>query len=296
MPSRNHFDLIAVVDFSAASSPGTSRAQEDRCWAAFTWKKWRSEPCYFQTRHQLLDGLSDLLNHCKGPALVAWDFPFGYPVGSGLGGGRHAAGSFVELVQDCENDANNRFAVAAGLNQRVGTAPGPFWGCPAGQEGPLLSATKPKPWNQSFQEWRIAENLAKRAGFGSIQSVWKLYTTGSVGSQAIMGLATIERLNKMTRHGSAARYWPFDTGWDRDLAGLVHAECWPTLFPPRGQPFAMNDARQVMAVRDELEAANRAGNIGNMLAAPQGLAATDLKAVETEEGWIVGLNAVMQAA
>ena len=36
----------------------------------------------------------------------------------------------AQLVDDRDDNANNRFEVAAELNRRVGPGPGPFWGCP----------------------------------------------------------------------------------------------------------------------------------------------------------------------
>lgn len=232
-----------------------------------------------------------MLDACRGPALVAWDFPFGYPAGSGLGGGRRAASRLFGLVEDGPNDANNRFEVADRLNQSIGDPPGPFWGGPPGMDYSCLKPTK-RPFEQRrFEEWRIVERMARDAGHSTIQSVWKLYTPGSVGSQAIMGLATIERLNGALSSSKRTAYWPFDTGWNKDLGGIVHAECWPTLFPTAAVPFAFKDARQVMAVRDALDMADREGRLIDMLGPPSSLTAAELEAVTTEEGWILGFPA-----
>ena len=287
MPTSTRFDLIAVVDFSAASSPGPARPSKDRIWIATAVDGRPEAPRYFRTRADLLDALVSLIEPVEGNVLICWDFPFGYPLGSGLGGGRDAARLFEGLVEDGPKDRNNRFDVAELLNRRLGRLPGPFWGRPRTARHADLSETKPGFGHHPFAEWRIVENQVRRAGYRSIQSVWKLYTTGSVGSQAIMGLALIERLNRSLPDRRTS-YWPFETDWDRDLEGVVHAECWPSLTPFDQIDHPVRDARQVAASRDALMRANDAGDWRFWLGRPECLSPDELQAVETEEGWIMG--------
>lgn len=282
------FDLIAVVDFSAAASPGPKRPSKDRCWAAFAVRGRCCDPVYFRTRHDLANALRDLIAEAGGPAMIAWDFPFGYPAGSGLGGGRQAAEMLYDMVEDAPNDANNRFAVADRLNRRIGHLPGPFWGRPGTQAAETVGEKRPPFDHQPFAEWRLVERQVREAGYPNIQSVWKLAYAGSVGSQALMGLALIERLNHSLDPPRRALYWPFETGWNADLDGVVHVECWPSLFPFEDQPHEVRDARQVAATRDGLLAADREGRLVGLLGPPAHLDARERAIVMDGEGWILG--------
>lgn len=294
MPTRGHFDLLAVVDFSAASAPGPARPSENQIWADFEAGGRRSGPTYFRTRFDLVNALETYLKRHDGPALIAWDFAFGYPAGSGLGGGRSVAERLHDLIQDGPDNRNNRFDAAEAFNERLGEAPGPFWACPPQRASDRLAMTKAKPWPYSFDELRLAERAAHEDGFPGVQSVWKLYTPGSVGSQTLIGLATTERLNRRFP-GRRVSYWPFDTGWDRDLDALVHVECWPGLFAFDHVDHPIRDAQQVVATLDVVSKANREGNVGALLGPPD-LPTEKLAAVEEEEGWIAGLRTGRRAA
>lgn len=285
---KSLFELIVVIDFSAAAEVGKERPQEDRCWAAFSWGQWRSEPAYFRTRFSLIESLVPILDALSGPALIAWDFPFGYPMGSGMGGGRHVASKLLRLVKDDPTNRNNRFEVADRLNLQIGDLPGPFWGCPNGRKFAHLEPTKPSYESREYSEFRIVESKVLDAGYSTIQSVWKLNGTGSVGGQAIMGLATIERLNASLQGSQTVAYWPFETDWNKKLDGIVHAECWPSLTRLISTPYAFRDAQQVMCVRDELAAADKEGRLLEMLAPPPGLSPKEMDAAMNEEGWILG--------
>lgn len=294
MPIRGQFDFLAVIDFSAASAPGPARPSENQIWAAFEMGGERSGPTYFRTRFALLEALEHFLRPYDGSALLAWDFAFGYPAGSGLGGGRGVARRLHDLIEDGDDNRNNRFDVAEALNDRLGAAPGPFWACPPQRVSDRLAMTKAKPWPFGFDELRTAERVAHEDGFQGVQSVWKLYTPGSVGSQTLMGLATTERLNRRFPDRSV-RYWPLDTGWDRALDGIVHVECWPGLFAFDHVDHPIRDARQVSATLDVIVAANREGGLSDLLGAPD-LPSEPLAAVEREEGWILGLRTGRQRA
>ncbi len=183
------FDLIAVVDWSAAASPGPVRPTKDRVWLAWGTAEECPPPVYCRTRNDCLDLLEALIRRTGGNALIAWDFPFGYPAASGLGGGRSIATRLSGLIQDGPNDQNNRFSVADGLNRSLGSDAGPFWARPSQVAAARVPERKPDFSRFPFPEWRIVERHTRQLGFPAIQSVWKLYTTGSVGSQALTGLA-----------------------------------------------------------------------------------------------------------
>lgn len=283
------FDLIAVVDWSAAASPGPVLPKKDRIWLAWATADSRPDPLYCRTRNDCLDRLECLVRATAGNVLIAWDFPFGYPAESGLGGGRTVASRLAALIQDGPRDRNNRFAVADNLNRSLGSDCGPFWARPSSIRVATVPEKKPDFARFPFPEWRIVERHARNLGFHNIQSVWKLFTTGSVGSQTLMGLAAIERLNTRLADHVAARWWPFETGWSDRLDGLVHVECWPSLFDFSATGWPIRDQAQVAVTRDTIMAWQRDGTLAARLSAPAWLTGSDRKKVMRSEGWILGL-------
>jgi molybdopterin-guanine dinucleotide biosynthesis adapter protein len=283
------FDLVVMVDWSAAAGPGPARPSPDRCWIAWGTQEERPPPAYFRTRHAAVAWLARLLEASPCAVLVGWDFPHGFPAGAGLGGGRKAAARLARLVSDAPDGANNRFLVAARLNRRLGRPPGPFWGCPAWLADADLRDRRGGFAERGFGEWRTADGLLRRQGY-PIQSVWKLYTRGSVGSQTLLGLPAIHALLTRPALARRSRWWPFDTGWDRSLAGIVHAEVWPSLADHEAAPYPIKDARQVAAARDWALALDAAGRLRPCFARPPGLTEETAAACLGEEGWI--LNAL----
>jgi hypothetical protein len=280
------FDLIAIVDWSAAATPGPKRPCADRCWIAWGTPQARPDPLYFRTRTEAVAFLRDLLASAHGSALVAWDFPHGFPKGSGLGGGRDAAARLAALIEDAPDGANNRFEVAAHLNRSLGRAPGPFWGCPAPLASADLSDRRCAFEGRGFAEWRLADALLRRRGTG-IQSVWKLYTRGSVGSQTLLGLPAIHSLLTDPALAGRSRIWPFETLWDGDLSGITHAELWPSLADHAREPYPIKDARQVAAARNWALELDAAAELRQWFARPPGLGAPEAAACLGEEGWIL---------
>lgn len=283
------FDLIAMVDWSAASTPGPARPSPDRCWIA-TVRPGDAAPRadYFRTRYEAVERLETLLHAASGNVLVGFDFPFGYPAGSGLGGGRTLAARLAGLVEDAADGANNRFAVAARLNAELNDGrPGPFWGCPPAAEAPTLTAKKSGRRGGPFADSRQAD--ARLAGRG-IQSCWKLYTRGSVGGQMLLGLPAVHRLLTRPGFGARCRLWPFETGWDGRLDGIVIAEIWPSLFAHGRVDHPIRDARQVIAACAWLRAADAAGRLRPVFARPADLDEDAAARCLAEEGWILGLG------
>ncbi|NJM83933.1 MAG: molybdopterin guanine dinucleotide synthesis [Tabrizicola sp.] len=201
------------------------------------------------------------------PTLVGFDFPMGYPAGfaarlTGSSLARAVRIWLSEQIRDAPDNANNRFAVAAGINRRFG-GPGPFWGCPAAQATADLPARKTVDYpGLGLAERRNVERLVPRA-----QPVWKLYTTGSVGSQSLMGLPVVERLGLPV--------WPFDP-----IAEVTVAEVYPSLLA--GEVTAaggIKDATQVRLLARALWRLSQADRLRPLLAVPD---------AAREEGWILG--------
>jgi molybdopterin-guanine dinucleotide biosynthesis protein B len=226
---------------------------------------------------------------CGQRLLVGCDFPFGYPAGfaRALLGNPGAGASDIwrylgAHIQDGPDNANNRFDVAAQINRHfiAGQAGhGPFWGRPMGRDLPDLPARKWVDYTAfSFAERRAIDRAAPKA-----QPVWKLYTTGSVGGQALMGLPMIARLAQQA--GGAGAVWPFHPIAN---ANIILAEVYPSLLAQKvaqimGQigPSAIKDQVQVQVLSAALY--GQSGDIwAQMLAPPHPDAA--------EEGWILGLG------
>jgi len=282
-------ELCVMIDFSAASTPGPRKPTADRCWIAWadagTRTTERPDPEYFRTRHECFARLSELLlEHRDRRVLVGIDFPIGMPLATDgrpvLPEGRELLALFGELVEDAEDDANNRFEVAGELNRRIragaGAPSGPFWGHPPGREYADLRPTRPA--ETRVREYRRVDQFLRDAKW-NIQSVWKLSGAGAVGSQSVLGLAWLDRLLRLPEVAPRARLWPFEPSNGRPDE-ITIAEIWPTLADFDAEPYAsrydVRDARQVAALRDEFLDADQPWS---------------LNAMETEgEGWIAGVD------
>lgn len=246
------------------------------------------------TRAALFPALVDLLvaERAAGRRVLAgFDFAFAYPAGSAkalaLDGPPWAAiwALLARTIHDGPENQNNRFTVAAALNRRIGTPPGPFWACPPKAVRPDLTATRP-PWNPA---WGVAETrLVER--LGKAHSPWKLYTTGSVGGQSLMGIPFLHRLRHDPALAAYCRVWPFETGLGVPDAPLVLAEIFPSLLPlaatrpDLGAAGAVKDARQVAGLCDWA----RATDLTAYFTLP-GLPEAYPPRILQEEGWILGV-------
>ncbi|MEL6317403.1 MAG: hypothetical protein AAFR16_07160, partial [Pseudomonadota bacterium] len=229
--------------------------------------------------------------------LLGCDFPFGWPEGgaaaaaAALGGGASAPdrapwrrlwAALAAAVDDGPDNANNRFELAARINMRAFDGAGPFWGRPHQREVRGLPARKPHGYGARYpRERRAVEGLTPRA-----QPVWKLYTTGSVGGQALLGIAALERLRSAPGLAGRAAVWPFEALAPSAERPILIAEIYPSLFPP--DPRApVKDAGQVRAVAERLAQAPPE-RLAAALAAPA--CAPESRAARGEEGWILGVG------
>ncbi|MFT6557431.1 hypothetical protein [Sneathiella sp.] len=282
-----HFDLIVVVDWSAAASKGPKKPTADRCWIAWQNQSISSEAEYFPTRSACMKRLHALVSACPGSALLAFDFPFGYPYGSGLKGGREAAKLIQQHLISNEDDTNNRFSAANVLNKQISASPGPFWGHPVSMEFEQLTRKKPA-FQHPFAEWRVCEKYLKDRGH-PIMNVWQLYGQGSVGSQTLTGLHELIRFTEHKNIAKRARFWPFETHWDLKLDGIILAETWPSLSNHTAIDHPIKDARQVLACRNWITKTLKEKTLSAVLGAPD-LSQTELLRCEKEEGWILGVG------
>ena len=126
----------------------------------------------------------------------------------------------------------------------------------------------------------------------SANSVWKLYYSGSIGGQAILGIPMVRRLK--LAFGETFAIWPFETGYkvlsEANLAGVevVAAEVDPLMVKAQAQPGEMKEAAQVRALAEHLARLDEAGALGALFGPAKGEAADVVLDAENEEGWILG--------
>ena len=300
------FDAYVMADWSAAAVPATGAdsiwiaAAERDSEGALAPPRLVNPPTRQAAVAYLADHLSDLIARDR-TVLAGFDFAFGYPAGfarmlrrDGSADWRVIWTELATRIRDAVDNANNRFSVAAALNRRASGGAFPFWGCPAAAAGPLLSARKPDGYGADLAEFRLCD----LAG-GGAQPVWKLAYPGSVGSQSLTGIPHLQALRRHPWLEDRVRLWPFETGL-KPLARpgpgegwrVLLAEIYPSLFDAAAIAHPVKDARQVHAVVDRLAGLDGEGRLAPLFAGPAELAAGQRRAVEQEEGWILGIDAL----
>lgn len=290
------FEHYVIVDWSAANQPKTGR---DSIWICHRGPD--GERCENpETRHKarLLLGAIIARVVARGErAVLGFDFPFGYPAGLagrlGLKGAppwRAVWSEIAALLQDDEQNKNNRFSVGALLNQRISGKAFPFWGCPVQYSCEYLGARHHR--GHSDDE-PLSERRLIDVWMTGAQPCWKLAYTGSVGSQALTGIPVVRALRDDARWDEWARVWPFETGLALPPdARVVFAEVWPSwwreaIHRQDGEP---NDRAQVRTVAAIFAAADRAGELAAWFAGDPNLGPEQRRIVETEEAWTLGVT------
>ncbi len=306
------FDVYLAVDWSARSVPGPARPTHDALWIGEQLAPELAQAedvpgeTYWRTRQACLAHLHTRLRHHTERGrrvLLGFDFCYGYPAGYAaaldLTGNappwRRLWNALSRLVQDDSTNSNNRFAVAATLNERcAGPEPGPLWGCAAGVSVASLPARSPRfPYQAraglTLEQFRQTE----RCGAGG-QPAWKLYGSGSVGGQTLLGIPAVCRLRDDPAFATFSQVWPFETGFTPNpLASrrpaILHAEIYPALLAHRlDATLAIRDQAQVRAVVRWAADLDTAGQLGRLFAAPETLSARALATCLEEEGWMLG--------
>ncbi len=294
------FDTVIAVDWSARSSLSPRRPVAD---AIFICCKHRAEPpehpLYFRGRASALAYLYDLLERALSRAarvLIGFDFGFGYPRGfakalTGSDSPLAVWNWLAERIEDRPDNSNNRFQVAAEINNRF-PGIGPFWGAPAAHTYAGLPHRGSLRVGHGLPDLRLTEQAS-----GSAQSAWKLFTTGAVGSQTLLGISHLAGL----RHwlGKRGSVWPFETQAKQSSASVILTEIYPSLlsipsaksltaaYP--NEPYHVLDARQVWAACNFMSSlTDRSQNAASALSE---MVAAVPKPVLKEEGWIFGLSA-----
>jgi hypothetical protein len=295
------FNAYVIVDWSSASKPATG---ETSVWIGVMKRDVRFRLAFESfnpaTRAEAEVKLAAILDDLKKRgerALVGFDFPLGFPRGLAAGlklqpeaaPWRAVWDHLTKVVKDKADNTNNRFGVASEINRRLTGGPFPFWGCPPKDALTTLQPKKTRAHGaDDLPEFRHVELLAKGAS-----PVWKLFTAGSVGGQAILGVPVASRLK--AARGDAVKVWPFETGFkpltDADLAGVevVIAEVYPSLIKAAPLPGEGKAQAQVRAVAEHFAKLDEAGKLNAAFGPAKDAAADVVVDAAHEEGWILGV-------
>ena len=269
------FNGYIAVDWSARATPGHGR---NSVWIAVLGPGGQLQLENPRTRNNAINYIDMILTEAteKGRRLLCgFDFPFGFPDGTAqMLTGQDNWEAIGEVIVDGPNNQNNHFAAAAVLNGHF-QGEGPFWGRPANPDIPGLGRTVPhNRWGVNLPPYR---RHVERVFPG--QGVWQLYGRGAVGSQALTGIAALNRL----RHRADVQVWPFETLGEGGCHVL--AEIYPSLIEPWPGAEVL-DARQVQAVATRLGELDEAGHLADRLHAPEAMPA----AVQNEEGLFLDIT------
>lgn len=282
------FDRYIAVDWSAANSP---RRGKDSIWIGELGPEGRMPSSNPSTRHEAMELVADRLLAARRNGeriMLGFDFVFGYPRGaaSAIAEGpdwqtlwRYLAANIV----DAPDNQSNRFSLAETINLRLEDGPH-FWGHPHQHSFAGLEPTRPTTAYANIPERRTAERHVRSA-----QPVWKLTGIGSVGSQAMLGIARLEALRTDPRFAADIAVWPFETGFVDDLTRpITLVEIYPSLFPVSDADGLPRDRAQVEVTTSRFAELDHCGLLGRFLSPPSTLGADERAVLLTEEGWIAG--------
>ncbi len=300
------FGAYIIVDWSAAEG---KRQGPDSVWVALVRRdvRFRLMPAELHnpaTRAEAVALLRTLIADAgrrNEKVLLGVDFNLGFPEGTAAAlklkdAPWSAIWAFLaHRVVDKADNVNNRYQVAATMNRLMTGAARPFWGAPARQAQTTLTTTKPPPGATDVPpEFRRTERATHGQGGGKAgaKSVFQMHGAGTVGGQAILGIATVAKL--VAELGEAAAVWPFSFGWraptsaDLDPLRLLVVEVYPSLLPVTPEPGEVKDRAQVRTAAEHFARLDEQGRLAPLFATKPGVSAEDVAAVEQEEGWILG--------
>ena len=292
------FDTHIVVDWSARSKPSPRRPTKDAIWWAVARDEAVAEVAYVRTRHAAVAGLTELIASQVAAGrrvMVGFDFPFGYPAGvaARLTGSASAFALWEWLatqIEDDEDNANNRYAVATLIN-RCYSGIGPCWGRPATWAYPDIPT---RAHDRSHQGTHPPERrLADEQALGA-KTVWQLAYAGSVGSQVLLGLPALERMRNAATLAGHTAAWPFDGGLNAPQKPVVFAEVYPSLLrkvvAARAGPEEILDRAQVRVNAEAFASLDARGGLAALFSGSPLLTPEQRRVVETEEAWVLGVG------
>ena len=306
------FDAYIFVDWSAVNVVQPQQETHNAVWSGESIPQINYQlEKYHPTRRQGFIHVTEFLVEQvkqKRRVLIGFDFPYGYPSGFAKAL-NHSTGAqswwkiWEELacrIVDTPNNENNRFIVAADLNEIAGDGKdGPFWGCPVGVNIVNLQPTSPgfpfpATGGVSLQQYRLVEMR-----LDGVQETWGLFGAGRVGSQTLVGLPYLFKLRKHPDLEIFSQVWPFETQFTKEPSVnqgpfVLHAEIWPGIVKERvkvlmdDKPDLIRDKAQVRAMCEWAAELDAQDALGDYFAQPSGLTSKQIRACIEEEGWILG--------
>jgi len=291
------FDAYLMVDWSAANTPNRGK---DSIWLGLTVRGRQGlrlthleNPA---TRASATERIIQLAvnNRRQGRRiLIGFDFPFGFPVGTANALGkrglpwRNIWQELEDRLVDHDDNSNNRFDVAEGLNAALTGEAFPFWGLSREEVRPFLVRRNRRPHGVGD----LAERRLCDIRIPSTQPVWKLAGAGSVGSQVITGIPRVWQIRRDPRIAFECHIWPFETGLRFDSrAAIILAEVYPSLVPPRVIKGRPKDAGQVAAIGRRYAELDAAGALAPLFEGDPSLPSHVKQQIESEEAWILGVR------
>ena len=278
MPDR--FDLVVVVDWSAANGATSARNRSNSIWIGA--HGIQTSEAHFRTRATAESHLQSQIERTIAEgrrALIGFDFAFGYPNGfakrlTGLAAAKAVWEWLAGQIKDDAMNHNNRFDLANRINAGFG-GQGPFWSHPVGRSYAHLPTRKTR---IDFAALGLAERRAVDRVVPAAKSVWMLSNPGAVGSQTLLGLPMIHRLSQI----AGVAVWPFDQA----DAPVVLAEVYPSLLGKAvgaevTQSADEKDRAQVRLLARALYTLGQRSQLSTLFQLPDAASAQ-------EEGWILG--------
>jgi precorrin-8X/cobalt-precorrin-8 methylmutase len=312
------FDAYIMVDWSG--SDRRRAGSQDCVWiahgrAAAVAPTTVSPPSRTEAEQIIRAQLQPIVAARKGRVLLCADFGYGYPAGfasllptsssSELPPwrivwhylGRHVQDDLGTKPGQRPTNRSNRFEIASTINASVSSSAshGPFW-C-LFKAGGYACVPQKKPLQPfvcasgTIASLRITDRRAKS------DTPFRLFGTGSVGSQVLTGIPRLESIRFDPQFTRCSAVWPFETGWapatglwlDSDLR-VLHAEIYPSVRAPLPDPI--KDRGQVRAMWHwacDLDAKNL---LIKEFEIPPGITSGSQEdaVIRREEGWILGCS------
>jgi precorrin-8X/cobalt-precorrin-8 methylmutase len=308
------FDAYVMVDWSGGDRRCAGR--QDCIWIAFGLRIAKapmtvSPPSRTEAEHVIRTQLQDLVTSKKQRVLVCADFGYGYPTGFASllrksVGEKAAPWRIVwrylkEQIRDDigtmpgarPSNRSNRFEVASRINAGASTVtPGPFWCLYKAGSYDCVPQKRPLPagsGNRVIPSLRITDQRARS------DTPFRLFGTGSVGSQVLTGIPRLANLRFHPEFAGCSAVWPFETGW-APMNGswlarsvkIVHAEIYPSLRAPMND--TIKDRGQVRTMWHSACDLDKKNSLLNEFAIPSSIVAGSYEdnVIREEEGWILG--------
>jgi precorrin-8X/cobalt-precorrin-8 methylmutase len=312
------FDAYVMVDWSGGDRRRAGRA--DCIWIAHGLStsaepSTASPPARTDAEHLIRAQLESMVTTNKRRVLLCADFGYGYPAGfaslltksdSGVLPpwrvvwqylSRHVQDDLGTKPGQKLTNRSNRFEVASAINVSVSGSgsPGPFW-C-LFKPGSYVCIPQKRPaqpfvcGSGSVAPLRITDRRAKS------DSPFRLFGTGSVGSQVLTGIPRLQRIRFDPQFARCSAVWPFETGWAPSTGTwldpgvrILHAEIYPSVRSPLKD--TIKDRGQVRAMWHWARDLDRRNLLIKEFAIPPGVGSGSAEdhIICREEGWILGCS------